>query len=283
MKKTFVLLGLLFIFCFAACDKGEIGPEGPQGAQGEQGTQGIAGADGTKIHSGTAAPDVNLGAEGDFYLRTSNSVLYGPKTSTGWGAGSSLKGAAGTSGTKMLSGTAEPATSLGATGDFYFRTTTGILYGPKTSSSWGAGTSLKGLKGDKGDKGDKGENGNANVQMFEIGRRSFTGSLALDLPISYEDAIAKNMLVYVKYGNPWRQVSFRIQNFMVDYSTFPFNDNFRVTLSVRNPTTYALHGNLVTFGGIRIIFIEASQVTKMATAGVDMKNFDQVKAALNIQ
>ena len=44
------------------------------------------------IYTGTTVPNSSLGANGDYYLRTSNIVLYGPKTSGSWGSGTSLTG-----------------------------------------------------------------------------------------------------------------------------------------------------------------------------------------------
>ena len=62
---------------------GQIGPTGPSGGPiGPTGTTGATGIGipGTQILSGSGAPDPGLGAVGDFYLDTSNGLLYGPKT-----------------------------------------------------------------------------------------------------------------------------------------------------------------------------------------------------------
>ena len=91
---------------------GPAGPAGPAGAQGpagangakgdtgDQGIQGDPGADGKTVLSGTAVPGAGVGADGDFYIRTSTSDLYGPKgctTAGSWGGcgPTSLKGAQG--------------------------------------------------------------------------------------------------------------------------------------------------------------------------------------------
>lgn len=163
----------LFGVTLSSCTKE--GPEGPEGEQGEAGAQGIPGTDGSMIHSGNGAPDGKLGAAGDFYIDLASSSLYGPKSQTSWGNGTSLKGNTGSKGDKgdrgatgsrgaagsqFLSGTSNP-TTVGAVGDFYFNVKTGVLFGPKTSSGWGVGTSLRGPKGEKGDKGDP---GSANVR-----------------------------------------------------------------------------------------------------------------------
>ena len=75
-----------------------------------------AGADGKSILNGTAAPSSDAGAEGDFFLDTTNSVLYGPKTSIGWGNGVSLIGPAGATGAKGDTGDAGPQGEPGPTG-----------------------------------------------------------------------------------------------------------------------------------------------------------------------
>ena len=43
-----------------------------------------AGQSGSKIYSGSGAPDADKGNEGDWYIDTVNKRLYGPKTATGW-------------------------------------------------------------------------------------------------------------------------------------------------------------------------------------------------------
>src|SRR5690625_2694892 len=186
-----------FSQCSKDGPQGPEGERGERGERGKQGEKGAKGDDGTSILSGKGSPSSSLGNEGDFYLDLSSSELYGPKTSSGWGTAVSIQGekgdkgskgdkgatgakgdkgdrgatgakgdkgdkgatgAKGQDGSQFLSGTAVPASSLGNVGDFYFRTSTSVLYGPKTSSGWGSGTSLK------GPKGDKGEDGNANVR-----------------------------------------------------------------------------------------------------------------------
>jgi hypothetical protein len=88
---------------------GPVGPTGPAGADGTDGTDGTDGADGTDgtdgtdgrtILSGTAAPGAGVGNVGDFFLDTTNLLLYGPKTAGGWGTGTSIKGPKGDKGDK---------------------------------------------------------------------------------------------------------------------------------------------------------------------------------------
>lgn len=164
MGKIFFLIAYVCLF-FVTCSK-----EGPMGPEGEQGEQGIAGIDGTSLLSGNGIPGSSIGKNGDFYLDKINLNLYGPKTSTGWGEGISIKGKDGQDGkdgkdgkdgingkdaingkdgkdgkdgSKILSGTSIPTLELGNIGDFYFDIQNLTIYGPKTSAGWGAPVSLK--------------------------------------------------------------------------------------------------------------------------------------------
>src|SRR5580704_5513400 len=143
MKKiSYLLLFSLALMLFtASCGKdGAAGPQGPQGPQGTPGTNGTNGKDGTTIYSGTTAPATTIGAIGDFYIDLSSGIFYGPKTTSGWGTGFSIKGPAGPAGTNgtngsvIYSGNTAPSASIGAIGDFYIDLTNKIFYGPKTAS-----------------------------------------------------------------------------------------------------------------------------------------------------
>lgn len=62
-------------------------------------------------------------------------------------------GAAGADGKSLRSGSGAPSSGLGVNGDFYIDTDTNRLYGPKTSGSWGGGTSIVGPAGATGPQG----------------------------------------------------------------------------------------------------------------------------------
>jgi hypothetical protein len=79
---------------------GGAGPQGPAGVPGPPGapgTDGVNGANGKGVLSGVTPPAANLGQPGDFYIRTTTSEIYGPKTSS-WGSPTSLKGSPWTAG-----------------------------------------------------------------------------------------------------------------------------------------------------------------------------------------
>jgi len=79
------------------------GPPGAPGATGPSGPPGVDGEDGTGVLSGPTAPTSDIGDDGAFYLDTSVSRLYGPKTAGNWGSGTSLIGATGAQGPPGIS------------------------------------------------------------------------------------------------------------------------------------------------------------------------------------
>lgn len=97
MKKVFLLLAIISVI-FNSCSK-ESGAIGPAGSQGPVGP---AGANGTVIYSGMTAPTTSIGYAGDFYLDLSSHILYGPKSSEGWGTGFSMAGPTGASGANQV-------------------------------------------------------------------------------------------------------------------------------------------------------------------------------------
>lgn len=92
--------------------KGATGPAGPIGATGPAGVSGPAGTDGRTVLHGSGVPDPSDGTVGDFYINTSANEIYGPKTSSGWGSGTSLVGPAGAAG----AGAATTTDSVDTTG-----------------------------------------------------------------------------------------------------------------------------------------------------------------------
>ena len=108
---------------------------------------GVAGASGNSVLNGTGVPSPSLGVNGDFYIDTNNSQIYGPKTAGVWLGPTSLIGLTGNG---VLSGAGAPLVGLGENGDFYIDTTANAIYGPKTLGSWLSPTSLIGPTGTNG-------------------------------------------------------------------------------------------------------------------------------------
>lgn len=92
---------------------GAAGPTGPTGATGPAGSDGARGA---SVLSGTSGPTSFVGSDGDFYLDTVSSRLYGPKSGLSWGTGTSLVGATGDTGPAGPTGSTGPAGATGPTG-----------------------------------------------------------------------------------------------------------------------------------------------------------------------
>ena len=166
-------------------DTGDTGPQGPQGDQGIQGVQGDPGVDGSTWYSDSGTTDNGDGADGDYYFRTDTGEVYtkvsgdcdsaiadltgpqgdqgiqgvqgdtGATGATGSTGDTGAKGDTGANGNTVLNGSGAPTTE-GVDGDFYIDTSTNDIYGPKTSGSWGSGTSLIGPQGDTGPQGDPG-------------------------------------------------------------------------------------------------------------------------------
>jgi hypothetical protein len=92
----------------AACQATSGGVQGPAGA---------AGTNGAKWYVGAGAPVGGTGIDGDFYLRTSNGDVYGPKTGGAWGAVTgNLMGATGSQGPQGIQGDPGPQGDQGIQG-----------------------------------------------------------------------------------------------------------------------------------------------------------------------
>ncbi len=173
--------------------QGATGPQGPIGLMGPAGSNGTSGLDGKTVLNGTSNP-TSEGADGDFYINTSTSMLFGPKSNGSWPNGISLvgpqgpagqtgpagptgatgsagiqgpigpqgaagsNGVAGVDGKTILNGTSNP-TNQGVNGDFYINTSTNTLFGPKANGSWPTGVSLVGPQGPAGVQGATGQTG----------------------------------------------------------------------------------------------------------------------------
>ena|GEM_PF-5416693 len=124
------------------------------------GPQGSPGTDGSSVLGGTGAPAGSVGEVGDFYIDTAGEVIYGPKTASGWGVGTSLKGENGENGSSILSGSGAPTSATGADGDFYIDQDGPTIYGPKAGGAWPAsGADLTGPQGPPGTPGSPGTDG----------------------------------------------------------------------------------------------------------------------------
>jgi integrin beta 8 len=121
---------------------GPEGAQGPQGQQGETGPAGEDGADGRTILSGTVDPTTE-GVDGDFYINTATSTLFGPKNGT-WPTGVSLVGPAGADGEDGTDGTNGQGVPTGGTTGQVLAKSSATDYDTEwvDASSGGGGVSL---------------------------------------------------------------------------------------------------------------------------------------------
>lgn len=109
-----------------------------------------AGADGDFIYVAYASADDGTGFTQTFNasldyvaIKRSATEIVAPVVGDFVGLWKGWKGATGATGNTVLSGTAAPTTE-GVDDNFYIRTTTNFLYGPKAAGVWPAGVSMTG-------------------------------------------------------------------------------------------------------------------------------------------
>lgn len=78
--------------------RGPQGLPGPKGDKGDKGDQGLQGIAGKTILNGNTNPTSGQGVIGDFFINTNTDEIFGPKTISGWGSGTSLIGPQGPQG-----------------------------------------------------------------------------------------------------------------------------------------------------------------------------------------
>lgn len=131
------------------------------------GTITISASSGTTWYSGSGVPGGGTGADGDFYLRTSNGDVYvkaagtwsvtanltGPTGATGTTGATGATGAAGAPGSVWYQGSGVPGGGTGINGDFYLDTANGNVY-QKSGGSWSLAGNILGPSVADGDKGD---------------------------------------------------------------------------------------------------------------------------------
>ena len=151
--------------------QGAMGITGPQGAPGPVGAQGPVGSNGvngnTLITSETN-PVPSDGQIGDYLINTNTHMIYGPKSTNGWGVGVSIIGPQGQQGPAGTNGATGPQGPQGLKGD------TGLT-GPAGADG---AVGLQGPQGQQGLKGDKGDSGAAGPQGLQ-GLKGDKGDMGL--------------------------------------------------------------------------------------------------------
>ena len=158
---------------------GTTGPQGPAGATGATGAAGGTGAAGTNgntVWNGSGAPVVATGVNGDFYIDTVASRLYGPKAAGAWPATwVPLTGPQGVAGSQGVAG------PTGATGSQGPAGTTGAQ-GPQGVAGPAGPTGPTGATGTTGPAGSTGATG-ATGAAGPTGAGVPTGGTAGQLPV----------------------------------------------------------------------------------------------------
>jgi hypothetical protein len=276
-SKPLLLLAIAGV-TLGSCSKGGQGETGPQG---KQGNQGVAGPDGSTILNGTAVPATTLGTNGDFYINTATSIIYGPKTGADWGTGKSILGAKGTAGSKILSGTVTPAATVGAVGDYYLDKISYSLYGPKVSTGWGTAISLKGKTG-TANVLYSGWNSATNLRDT-IADGSKLKAVDLLAPALTDDILEKGMVqVYFRfsgsgvYALPYTSYAGGLQNIM---SYLPRLKHFIITrFAFDNSGSVSLPNSLQ----YRYVIIPGGVAAPTAAKNPNLNNYEEVKRYYNI-
>ncbi len=154
------------------------GAQGIQGIQGNQGDQGIQGVQGVIGVTGNGFTGGSYGVGTGIVTFTSSDGLgfvtgdlRGAKGDTGDQGIQGIigltgdQGIQGIAGFTVLNGTVVPV-SQGVNGDFFIRTDTSEIYGPKSGGSWGSATSLIGPQGIQGIQGEVGPTGAGTGDML---------------------------------------------------------------------------------------------------------------------
>ena len=119
----------------------------------------LAGADGANWHTGSTVPSNSLGADGDYYFRTGSGTTAGTiyrKASGAWVEQINITGEDGEDGSLWHSGSGSPSSTLGAVGDWYFRTANGHVFEKTAAATW---TFRRDITGPEGLAGQDGQNG----------------------------------------------------------------------------------------------------------------------------
>jgi hypothetical protein len=123
---------------------------------------------GSALLYGQGVPGSSIGNNDDSYINTVTGIFY-LKTAGTWNQVFSMatgpqgpqgtpgvNGTNGTNGNTLISGTTDPANTIGNNGDYYINLSTYGFFGPKASGAWALGVSLIGGAGATGPAGATG-------------------------------------------------------------------------------------------------------------------------------
>lgn len=150
-----------------------------------------------------------------------------------------------------------------------------------------------GKPGEKGEKGEKGDIGNANVQLFEFGSKTFTSTLDLDLSVSRQTVDNSMILVYYnpapEAATAWFQApglgssgNYQVRYFIYQLTSSP--SVYRLGIRTLRADGTASYNTPLTFQKIKVIFAEASSVlTAQARGQLDLSDYQSVKSTFGIR
>lgn len=161
---------------------GPPGPQGPPGPAGATGATGPAGEDGNTVLHGAGVPPAATGQDGDFYINTSVTSMYGPKASGAWPTPPvsmigppGPQGIAGATGATGATGSQGPTGATGATGSQGPQ-------GPKGDTGATGATGGTGPQGVPGPTGATGATGAASTVPGPAGPTGATGATGTQGP-----------------------------------------------------------------------------------------------------
>jgi hypothetical protein len=159
-------------------DAGADGADGIDGTNGTNGTNGTDGTDGKTVLNGTTDPTTE-GADGDFYINTTSSEIFGPKAAGTWPAGVSLVGPTGDAGADGADGSGVPAG--GAEGQILAKASIDDGDVEWIDAPTGSGTSLGSRVIVTGTSSTLADNGSGPINIFE----AFTSYALLKMQVSH--------------------------------------------------------------------------------------------------
>ncbi|RYF21504.1 MAG: hypothetical protein EOO42_10475, partial [Flavobacteriales bacterium] len=123
-------------------------------------------------------------------MTAATTTFFGCKDEIGERGPQGETGVEGPAGSTILSGSGQPASTLGVVGDFYLDLATSNFYGPKKAAGWGVPFSMKGANGENGATGANGA----------AGSKIFSGIIVPGAEIGVEGDYYLDKTTYSMYG-----------------------------------------------------------------------------------
>jgi hypothetical protein len=236
----------------------------------QTGFPGRVGGSGGGFLSGTAAPTTE-GVDGDFYIRTTTSMIYGPKAAGVWPAGVSLIGPAGSTGPAGVAAAVVKVSSdsvvVGTGSKTFSYAAGGAIIG------WGVGQRLRAFNTGSGRlmEGDitavsdtsvtidvdytEGSGTSASWNIFIAGDRGGAGAAGATGPAGT--------------SYPAFSLSVKVANYIaVDAD---FDGNKSINMDMGGPNTVTINTGLTPVEPVTILQIGAGQTTIVAGAGITIR------------